>query len=98
MRLPILVPATAVVLGVVAAGCGGGTEGTDSSSAGAGGGAASGDGGAKKLALGDSTTLKGLNGSMEVKVLKVEDPMKAPPARGLIRETPRKGYRFVGVH
>src|SRR5215210_898625 len=37
-------------------------------------------------------------GSKQVKVLEVEDPMKSPPARGLIRETPRKGFRFVGVH
>jgi hypothetical protein len=51
----------------------------------------------EKLAVGDETTLKGLHGSMKVKVLKVEDPMKAPPAKGLIREVPRKGNRFVGV-
>src|SRR4051794_24420701 len=49
------------------------------------------------LAVGDETTLKGLHGSMKVKVVKIEDPMKAPPAKGLIREVPRKGNRFVGV-
>jgi Domain of unknown function (DUF4352) len=98
MRLPRLVQAVAIVLGVLATGCGGGAEGTDSSSASAGGSGASEDGGGEKLALGDTTTLKGLNGSVKVKVLKVEDPMKAPPPRGLIRERPRKGFRFVGVH
>jgi hypothetical protein len=80
------------------AGCGGGGEQSSS------GGAAASSGGEKAksgtpqtLAVGDETTLKGLHGSMKVKVLKVMDPMKAPPAKGLIREVPRKGNRFVGV-
>jgi hypothetical protein len=99
MRLPRLVQTFAIVLGVAVAGCGGDSETADPSAASAGGDAAGGEeGAAKQLALGDGTTLKGRRGSMKVTVLKVEDPMKAPPPRGLVRETPRKGNRFVGVH
>lgn len=88
----------AAILAAVA-GCGGGGEKSSD-------GAAASSGGTKEtakaekpqtLAVGDETTLKGLHGSMKVKVLKVMDPMKAPPAKGLIREVPRKGNRFVGV-
>jgi hypothetical protein len=85
----------ACVLGVCLAGCGG----EESSS---GGGSASGGGassGAEALALGDETTLKGLSGAqMKVRVVKVEDPMKSPPAKGLVRERPKRGRRFVGVY
>ena len=102
MRLPRPVPVVAFVLCAAVTGCGGDSEPADGASSAS---AAGGDGGgskqeaaAKKLAVGDGTTLKGRRGSMKVKVLEVEDPMKSPPARGLIRETPRKGFRFVGVH
>src|SRR5215208_7354695 len=99
MRLPTPVrtlAAVAIALSATATGCGS-TDATEPSTASAGGGGSE-DGGAKRLAMGDSTTLKGLHGSMKVTVLKVEDPMKSPPPRGLVRETPRKGFRFVGVH
>jgi hypothetical protein len=108
MNVPIITRAAlaaAILLSVAACG-----SSSDSSSSGDGGSAAtSGSDTAKTetkdqgaapnddLAVGDETTLKGLHGSMKVKVLKVEDPMKAPPAKGLIREVPRKGNRFVGV-
>src|SRR5215210_696527 len=51
------------------------------------------------LKLGDETTLKGLGQeSMKVKVIRVQDPLPLPPAKGLIQEKPRAGRRFVGVH
>jgi hypothetical protein len=93
----------AIASSVAAAGCGGSTEATSSSSQGTGNSGSAGSGGSsskapKQLAVGDETTLKGLHGSMTVTVLKVEDPMKAPPPHGLLREVPRKGNRFVGVY
>jgi hypothetical protein len=97
MRLPRLVQVSVMVLGAAAAGCGGDPEATDSSTASAGGAGASKKAAAKQLALGDGTSLEGRRGAMKVAVLEIEDPMKAPPPRGLIRETPRKGFRFVGV-
>jgi hypothetical protein len=92
------VQVVAIVLCSGVAGCGGDSEAPEASTASAGGGSGSKQAAPKKLALGDGTTLKGRRGAMKVTVLKVEDPMKAPPPRGLIRETPRKGFRFVGVH
>jgi hypothetical protein len=93
--------AAALALSLAAAGCGGsGDEKSSSSGAAASSGAdtAKAEKADKEtLAVGDETTLKGLHGSMKIKVLEVDDPMKAPPAKGLIREVPRKGNRFVGV-
>jgi Domain of unknown function (DUF4352) len=89
--------AFAAVLLLCVAGCGGGGGKSSGGGAAASSDEAKAAGKPKTLAIGDETTLKGLHGSMKVKVLKVEDPMKAPPAKGLIREVPRKGNRFVGV-
>ena len=91
--------AAALALSLAAAGCGSsGDEKSSSSAASSGSDTATTEKAEKEtLAVGDETTLKGLHGSMKIKVLKVEDPMKAPPAKGLIREVPRKGNRFVGV-
>jgi hypothetical protein len=51
------------------------------------------------LKVGDETTLKGLDdGSMKVRVIRIEDPLPLPPAKGLLQEKPRPGRRFVGVH
>jgi hypothetical protein len=98
MRTPVLVrmalTAAAIVAGVALAGCGGSAE---PASATGGTGANSSDSAAKQLQVGDETTLKGLHGSMKVTVLKVRDPLPSPPARGLLREIPQKGNRFVGV-
>ena len=83
---------TVVALSLSLAACGGEEEASDPNASG-GDGAAS---GAKKqepsLKIGDEVTLKGLEGEMKVKMLKIEDPMKAPPT-----ERPRAGRRFVGV-
>ncbi|MEA2311056.1 MAG: hypothetical protein QOE28_1024 [Solirubrobacteraceae bacterium] len=108
-RLILLRAATAaaIVVSVAVAGCGGSSTATDSSSqtpatdsagsGGGGGGSSASVPKPKQLAVGDATTLKGLHGSMKVQVLKIQDPMPAPPPHGLIRETPVKGNRFVGV-
>ena len=107
MHVPIITRAAlaaAILLSVAA--CGSSSEKSSDSGGAAtssGSGAATADKAKAKdeaketLAVGDETTLKGLHNSMKVKVLKIQDPMKAPPAKGLIREVPRKGNRFVGV-
>jgi hypothetical protein len=93
--------ATAVLsaLTLAVAGCGGGESGGTASG---GGSDASGDAAKQdkqKLKVGDETTLKGLgDGSMKVRVVKIEDPLPLPPAKGLLQEKPRAGRRFVGVH
>ena len=99
MQTRILVLTATLASSVAVAGCGGDSTEPASSSAAAAGTASKPSGGAapKQLSIGDETTLKGLHGSMKVKVLKVEDPMAAPPARGLLKEVPQKGNRFVGV-
>jgi hypothetical protein len=75
--------------------CGGGDDTGDDAAA-AGGSESQ----AKQaLKLGDETTLRGLGEeSMKVKVIRVQDPLPLPPAKGLIQEKPRAGRRFVGVH
>jgi hypothetical protein len=99
MRISTIIrPALAGAVSLALAGCGGG--GDKSSDGGAATSSTSSKPKTEKpqaLAVGDETTLKGLHGTMKVKVLKVQDPMKSPPAKGLIREVPRKGNRFVGV-
>ncbi len=44
------------------------------------------------LKIGDETTLKGLKGSLKVKILGIEDPLGSPPT-----ERPKAGRHFVGV-
>jgi hypothetical protein len=82
-----------------AAGCGssstssGGTSASGGSSGGGTTASAKAGGAPKKLKLGTETTLKGLDGSMKVKVLRFVDPMANPAT-----ERPRAGRRFVGVY
>src|SRR4051812_41677002 len=97
MHARILVLIATVASSVAVAGCGGDSTEPASSNAATAGTASKPSGSAAQLSIGDETTLKGLHGSMRVKVLKVEDPMAAPPARGLLKEVPQKGNRFVGV-
>jgi hypothetical protein len=98
----IIRPALAAAILLAFAGCGGSGEKSSNDSSAATSStstkAAKSSDKPQTLAIGDETTLKGLHGAMKVKVLKVQDPMKSPPAKGLIREVPRKGNRFVGVN
>src|SRR5690242_16867156 len=99
MRTRILVLTAAIASSAAVAGCGGSSE-PASSDAATGGTTAKSSGDTaqpKQLQVGDATTLKGLHGSMKVTILRVQDPLPAPPARGLLREVPQKGNRFVGV-
>ena len=88
----IATPALALAL----AGCGGG--GGDSAGGGSEPAAAvtpakTAEGpGTKKVALGEETTLKGLNGEIKVRVTGIVDPLPNPET-----ERPKAGRRFVGV-
>src|SRR5689334_22395362 len=96
MRTRILVLTAAIASSAAVAGCGGSSEPASSDAATTS--KSSGDTAKpKQLQVGDATTLKGLHGSMKVTILRVQDPLPAPPARGLLREVPQKGNRFVGV-
>jgi len=67
-------------------------EGRGTPAGGGGGGSSSEAKKAPELQIGDEITLKGLEGELKVRMLEIEDPMKAPPT-----ERPRAGRRFVGV-
>src|SRR5215210_1048348 len=78
--------------------CGGGDATDDSAAAGGSGGGES-QSSKQSLKLGDETTLKGLGEeSVKIRVIRVQDPLPNPPAKGLVQEKPRAGRRFVGVH